>query len=1316
MSNPVSPPEFGRSPRFVESIPNDIVEIPDPPQEPAEPANSLMYALLPLGITILVLVVVSFVAEMQTLLYFSVPLMMSSAIGSYYIHRSQKKDANDKRIARNSKYQALLREYRDRLRHLYQKQYDVRRRKDPGIQECLRSAQQLAPILWSRSPIDDDFLSVRIGQGNLSSSITIKVPSNKNPIEPDPLIIAASKMAEDYKEIAQVPLCLNLPSAGVLGIAGVRAEVLEVASAFIVHLATHHSPNEVKIAALFPEDEWNTWEWIRWLPHTWDDRREHRRLAMQPAEISELLKFLETLLDERNTFIADRTSSDDFSFGLSYILLIANSVPDEQRHILNRLQAEGPGLGIFSVYLSDRTSTLPASCRSVVRLRDQSSFVRIRYPESKEFALQPDKITSKELTLFASSLAPLRLPGIGKSEIPTMVSFLEMFSARNIEELDIQKRWDKNRSSTRTLSAPIGMTFGDQLLALDLHERADGPNGLVAGTVGAGKSELLQTLVLSLAVNYPPDKLGFVLVDYKGGGMAKPFQDLPHNFGIITDLEQKNLAVRAIRSFDVELRRRKNLFNEFGINHIDQYQKLYYSGQAEHPLPYLVIIVDEFAEMKSEQPETAQDFVRIARTGRALGLRLILAMQKPAGIVDGQIEANTRFRLCLRVAQTDDSQAMLKRPDAAYLRGLGRAYLQVGANEVFREFQVAYCGASYDPEGMTLGDPNRIDRVALNGTRTTMVAGITESSEEEKTQLNVIVSYLQTIDGAQDKLKNYRLWLPPLDKEISLNRISHSWGWSEETNSWLPAPSEIALKVGVVDRPEEKLQTPLIVNLSEGHLAIYGAPGYGKTNLIQTLIVSAARSYPPSEVNIYALDFDGQLLRQQFAEMPHVGAIVCSDEEERINRLFGLLRQEMVLRRKLLGEAQISSLHQYRKEGKRDIPAIIFIVENYAGFAQATQDTNEEYHEIITRISQEGTGLGIYLVLTSTSPTGVRYSIANNILHAIALHLIEDSEYSTIVGRIEDAVPAAAPGRGLVRNHPIALECQIAIPVDGDIDQRRSNQLSVLSRQMKSAWPGQPARPVLTLPEEITMEHLLGSSPAGDSLQAPLGLRVQDLEIFAPSLNDSTIFLVTGPAKSGKSSLLRNWILGLERLYGRDHVQIYVFDSIAKPLASIQDLESVRGYASFAQQAVSVFETLTQEISARVVAARTDNSAKSGSGRIVIVIDDFSGGEDELGSLPKSLQEQLATIVRRSQLARTTLLVAADTGDIYSAYSDTVRLLKEAQTGFVLSESDDRVFVNMRLPHSERNKALPHGEGYFVRRGQAIRIKFAKPSGEVPNE
>lgn len=1320
---------FSRSPRFVIPFPEETIEIPEPPQEPAEPANSLLYSLIPMAITVVALVVVSLVANMQTLLYFSVPLMLSSAVGSWFIYRKQKQDYQKKTEDRSSKYKDLLKVYRSQIQEAYREQIDVRKRKDPGPSDCLRTAQTRSTELWSRSPSDPDFLSIRVGLGDLPATVEIKVPSSNNAIAPDPLIEEAIHLARPYQMLEQVPLCVDLRENGVVGVAGERPQVLEAVFALVLQIATHHAPNEVKLSAIFPAEESGAWGWMRWLPHVWDDDRRIRYMASQPVEAMELFKQFELILDERRRFIEESIGTDMSPQLPYYVLFVGDSDIAGNSPLIHRIQTEGPSLGILPIFLSSRSSVLPQFCRAIVRLRPGESFVRLAYPVSMDYTLLADRVLPKELLDFARSLAPTRLRLSGTRAIPESVALLDLFNVTNVEELKIAERWERSRETHQSLTAPIGMTIGNQLQLLDLHERSDGPNGLVAGMVGAGKSELLQTFVAALAVNYPPDKLGFVLADYKGGSMTRPFKDMPHEFGIITDLEQANLAARAIRSFDVELDRRKDLFNQYNVSHIDQYQKLFYSGKAKTPLPYLVVIVDEFAEMKTEQPETAQEFVRIARTGRAFGLRLILAMQKPAGIVDGQIEANTRFRLCLRVAQTEDSQAMLKRPDAAFLKGIGRAYLQVGANEVFREFQVGYGGAPYDPERRSEMGPNAIVQIDLNGKRRVLLDpsdmeastedkgenSPEEKNSEPKSQLQAVVAELSnTPHGIADAvLEEMRLWLPPLSDRIVLSEIvadSILVSSSEETknaiDTWL-LPT-----LGVVDNPAKKSQDPLTIPLAEGHLAIYGAPGYGKSTVLQTLIVSLSTQHPPSEVAIYVVDFGGQLLQQQFGKMPHVRGVVNSDEEERLDRLFFMLRKEIQLRRRILGEAGVSTFAQYRAGKANGEPAIVLVIDKFDSLSQAYQD-REEIIELFTRIAQEGVGLGIHFVLTSSIYSGVRYSIANNISHALALFLIEKSEYGAIVGRLEE-YPIAVPGRCLIRGNP-ALECQIALPIHGEADKERSDNLKYYSEVQAQKWGDTKDRQILTMPEDLVITDLFEAQGDPSRLAVPLGLRDIDLSLFRASLLDSHIYLILGSFRTGKSTLIRSWIISLNHYFSSQEVEVWVFDSRSRSLADLSDIAIVKAYAANQDTASTTFSDLESIIDSRVRSVSSQGPGIIPKPHLVVVIDNITDENitDKNRGYPSAdLHSRFAKLISNGHLVGATFLVAGNTGDIYANHTETIRQLKEAQTGFTLGAVDDRGVFQVGFPRRETNVAYPPGVGFFVNRKQVEKIKVGRPPGK----
>ena len=277
-----------------------------------------------------------------------------------------------------------------------------------------------------------------------------------------------------------------------------------------------------------------------------------------------------------------------------------------------------------------------------------------------------------------------------------------MYGVRNTIDLDIWRFWNENHAY-EGIKAIVGIGSGSRPFVLDISDKpqSHGPHGLAAGTTGSGKSVMLQTYILSLALNYHPEQVQFILIDYKGGGMANAMSRLPHIAGIIDNLQSERAIQRALQSIKGEIKRREEAFKRLGIDHIDDYIRFYNNDPRERPLGHIIIVVDEFAELKREQPDFMRELVSAARVGRSVGLHLILATQKPSNSVDDEIWSNTRFRICLRVASRGDSNDMLKRPDAAYLRGMGRCYVQVGNDEIFEQIQTSYSGADYAPNALS---------------------------------------------------------------------------------------------------------------------------------------------------------------------------------------------------------------------------------------------------------------------------------------------------------------------------------------------------------------------------------------------------------------------------------------------------------------------------------------------------------------------------------------------------------------------------------------------------------------------------------------
>lgn len=403
---------------------------------------------------------------------------------------------------------------------------------------------------------------------------------------------------------------------------------------------------------------------------------------------------------------------------------------------------------------------------------------------------------------------------------------------------------------------PLGLRGKDDIVQLNLHEKAHGPHGLVAGTTGSGKSEIIQSYIISLGVNFHPYEVAFLLIDYKGGGMANLFKNMPHLLGTITNLDGAQ-SMRALASIKAELQKRQRLFGEHDVNHINQYQKLYKQGKATEPMPHLFLISDEFAELKSEQPEFMKELVSTARIGRSLGIHLILATQKPSGVVDDQIWSNSKFKLALKVQNASDSNEILKTPDAAEITLPGRSYLQVGNNEIYELFQSAWSGADYvpDKESTDYIDTTiyAINDLGQYDILTEDLSGLDKKDDLTKlpSELDAVIDHIHEYTEASGIEALPRPWLPPLEEQIflpELHQVITDELWSGEKQP-------LQATIGFLDIPQMQAQEPLTIDLAkDGHLAVFSSPGYGKSTFLQTITMDLARQHNPERLHIYLLD------------------------------------------------------------------------------------------------------------------------------------------------------------------------------------------------------------------------------------------------------------------------------------------------------------------------------------------------------------------------------------------------------------------------------------------------------------------------------
>ena len=716
-----------------------------------------------------------------------------------------------------------------------------------------------------------------------------------------------------------------------------------------------------------------------------------------------------------------------------------------------------------------------------------------------------DFMTNIDYDECAKSLAniPIALTGDDENQIVNKLGFLEMYDVGKIEQLNSLTRWQKN-NPILNLQVPVGIGKSGEKITIDLHEKYHGPHGLIAGMTGSGKSEFIITYILSMAINYHPYEVQFILIDYKGGGLAGAFENsniglkLPHLVGTITNLDVNEIK-RSLASIESELKRRQSLFNKAreisGESTIDiyKYQKMYREGTIDEPISHLFIISDEFAELKNQQPEFMEQLISTARIGRSLGVHLILATQKPSGVVDPQIWSNTRFRVCMRVQDKSDSNEVIKCPDAAYLKQTGRFYFQVGFNEVFLLGQAAYAGGKYIPSekvAKTLDTTiNFIDNIGYTIKKVdTKVKTETVVADVGEELINV-VKYLDNIAKEQN-IKCKPLWLEKIPEDIRVENLAVKYNYMKEDYVINPI-------IGEYDIPSRQEQNLLTLPLTkEGNSLIYGSSGSGKENFITTLIYSSSLYYTPEEINYYIIDFGSESLKM-FNDYPIVGDILNSSDDEKIKNLYKMLNAT-IEERKILFSDYNGDYYTYCKNSGKSVPSIVVVINNYESY----QETYSEFDDTLIVLSRECNRYGIFFVLTVNTPNGLRFKLRQNFSLIYALQQNNDDDYTTILGNVHKNYPAKIFGRGIFKIDDV-YEFQTALVYEKDNIIRYVKEKK---DELKNKYP-HSAKPIPILPKIVGYPEIY--KDFGKSNELIIGIDKSNLEICKFDFNKNYTTVVS---------------------------------------------------------------------------------------------------------------------------------------------------------------------------------------------------------------
>ncbi|WP_029287106.1 FtsK/SpoIIIE domain-containing protein [Cellulomonas sp. HZM] len=1148
----------------------------------------------------------------------------------------------------------------------------ARRRELPDPATVLLFATGPRSRLWERRRTDPDWMLARIGTADVPSEVSLRDPAR-----------------DDHERVqhwtaADVPVAVPLARTGVTGVAGPDDERRRLAGWMVAQVAASHSPADVSVV-LLAEPSSDEWRWVRWLPHT---RRDAGPLVSVGNDDETTARRVAELLDLVERRKAASRGEQGFSRASELLPPPVLVVLDGARRIrllpgLVTLLREGPAVGVLFLCLDEQERQLPEECRAVVTLDGATATVTVAGHDPVE-GVRADLVDPAWLERLGRALAPVRDISSEdlSSTLPTSSRLLDVLELDPPRPEAVAQRWS---GGGRTTSAVIGET-GDGLFTVDVS--ADGPHGLVAGTTGSGKSELLQTLIASLAVGNRPDEMTFVLVDYKGGAAFKDCKNLPHTVGMVTDLDT-HLTTRALESLAAELRRREHQLAGAGAKDIVDY--LAARGPHDEPMPRLLIVIDEFAALVAELPDFVTGLVDIARRGRSLGVHLLLATQRPAGVVSAEIKSNTNLRIALRVTDRNDSQDVIEGPESAEIpQNLpGRAYARLGHSSLVA-FQASRVGGR--PPAATTGGSVSVAPLSWPalGRPVPTQRGSQEDEVDTPTDLAALV---EAVRGAADSTHVAAPpppWLPALPDVVTLDDLV------AESGTELPA-SPFALPYGLVDLPSQQSRDIAVHDVARGgHLAVIGASRSGRSTVLRTLAAAVGERVSPRDVHLYGVDCGNNALLP-LVGLPHTGAVVSRDQPERLARLTRRLRAEISRRQRLLAEQSFADVTEQRAGVPADerLPYVVVLLDRWEGFIQAFEDYDQGVLvDLWTQILQEGPGAGVKVVLSGDRSLLVG-RISTLTEDRLMLRMPEAGDYSAVGMNVRDVPGDVRDGRAFRSQG--SQEVQVAV-LDPEVGG--AEQVAALQRIARRATERAESEPrgsaaqvpfrVDDLPTRITLAQARELGPRDLSRTAvPAGVGGDSLELFGFEAEEhGPGLLVVGPRRSGRSTALVTMATSaLDRGWA-----VATVTPRRSPLRDLQGADRLVGELTLESTRDEVKEVL-----ARLVPTADRPT--------MLLVDDLELlGTD--GTLADAVVEHLGELRDRPGL----VVGAGTTDELSGSYRGPAPALKKSRSGLLLSPSspNDGDVFGLRMPRSVIGGSTP-GRGILSLGGQWQSVQVPLP-------
>ncbi len=1126
---------FFRAPRFKTMIEPVNIKIDPPPAKPQEDKTPIIYTVGPMMTMAMMSVAMGYSALSGVIdgsrdlssalptLIMSFAMLMTMLLWPILQKRYQRKQRKKQEKLRQDRYTEYIQEKRKLIDTEMKVQRQILIDNYVPLSVTKDIIYSKKRNLWEREIEQADFLDLRLGMGNAELRGNVSFPEEHFSLEDDNLLQEVYKLGAESHTLENVPISLSFVENRITAIIGMATIKQQFIEGLLLQMMAYHSYEDLKIILLTNEKNESTWSYLKVLPHCWSNDKTTRYFASNIDEAKEISLVLEQEIQARkykdNNGNRELNTLDYTKYQPYYVIITDDYKMVRDIELVKDVCELEVNIGFSLVVISPRLVNIPNECKTFISIGDKKSGVfqnELVSNKQKEFIADFDQTLNIYECCKILANIPIDISKENQS-LPASLSFLEMYNVGMIEQLNILNRW-KSNDPTKSLAAPVGVDKHQELFKLDLHEKFYGPHGLIAGMTGSGKSEFIITYILSMALNYHPYEVSFVLIDYKGGGLTGAFENketgikLPHLAGTITNLDTIEMN-RSLASIQSELRKRQRIFNAARDNlnestiDIYKYQSLYRKGLVKEPVSHLFIISDEFAELKDQRPEFMDQLISTARIGRSLGVHLILATQKPAGVVNDQIWSNSKFRVCLRVQDKSDSMDMIKCPDAASLKNPGRFYLQVGYNELFTLGQAAWAGAQYYPtekrKKKVDQSVNFLDNVGnyIKTFDTKQNEVIVESQGEEITN---IVNYIVKT-AREQKISIPQLWLPKIPNMIYIENLKEKYKVQSQKNDINPI-------IGEYDDPDNQKQNVLTLPISrEGNTIVFGSAGSGKELMLTSIVYSTIISHDSKEVNFYIMDFGAETLTM-FRNAPHVGDVILSTEKEKVDNLFKLLKGTIEERKKIFVDYN-GSYDFYINHGGKQIPMIIVMINNVEGFL----DTYNEHEEILGQMTRDCLKYGVVFILSTSGPNTVRYRLRQNFKQNVVLQFNDSSDYGSVIPGVRKKEPSKIYGRGLISLDGI-FEFQTAYAYK---EEKLTEYIKIVCDKLQTICDYK-AKAVPTLPEVVTVNLLQKNYTSLGNV--PVGINKETLEITSVDLLANGIFVTTGEDVSASMNFLHSWL------------------------------------------------------------------------------------------------------------------------------------------------------------------------------------------------